>query len=109
MEVFNNKALEKIIKELQDFINKSHSYSELINFLDEKFKFILQDSINDKIEKSEYNAMLDLFDHLKNHFKSMNQDGLVFTSTGFSINLRFNYFLEIRKFGKSIHRIKELK
>jgi hypothetical protein len=87
---------EKIIKEIQEFINRPFKKKDLISFLDKQFNFITQDSINDKFEKNEYNALFDTLDTIKNKYYFLD-DNLVCVTVDYSILLVFNTHLEERK------------
>ncbi len=59
---------EKLIKEIQKFLNQPFKYSALLLFLDKQKDFLLQPNILDKAEEYEYNALWDTIIELEKYF-----------------------------------------
>lgn len=68
---------EKLIKEIQKFINSSFRYSELLKFLDKQKDFLLQKNILEKLEDCEYNALWDTICYLERFFAYANAPNLI--------------------------------
>lgn len=63
---------EKLIKEIQKFLNAPFKYASLIAFLDKQKDFLLQKNVLDKTDEAEYNALWDAILDLEKFFSYAN-------------------------------------
>ena len=86
---------EKIIKDIQKFINIGFNYSQLLIFLDKQKDFLLKKNILEKTEECEYNALWDTILDLEKFFLFGNKPSLVIKAR-ISILKIFDYNLKER-------------
>lgn len=87
---------EKLIKEIQKFINTPFRYSDLVILLDKKKDFLLSKNILENSDEFEYCAMWDMMIDLEEQLKILEDKNLVILS---EINIQeiYRYHLNIRK------------
>jgi len=94
---------ERLIKEIQKFLNAPFRYADLIKFLDKKKNFLLHKNIIDKTNEREYNALWDTINDLERLFLFGNKPQLVI-GTKVSVLKIFNYNLSERTKNNSIFK-----
>ncbi len=87
---------EKLIKEIQKFVNTPFRYADLLLLLDKKKDFLLSKNILENSDEFEYNAMWDMIIDLEEQLLILEGENLVILST-ISIESIYRYHLNIRK------------
>lgn len=87
---------EKLIKEIQKFLNQPFRYDELIKMLDKQKDFLLQKNVLDKTDDCEYNALWDTILDLEKFFLYGNEPNLTI-GVKISVLAVFDYNLKQRK------------
>lgn len=86
---------DNLINNIQKFINSPFKYSDLLIFLDKQKDFLLQESILDKTEECEYNAIWDTIMDLQKVYEFANKSNLII-GTKYSVLTLFNYNYKCR-------------
>jgi len=87
---------EKIIKEVQRFINIPFNYEEWNEFESKQLDFLLKDFVIDKMERSTYNALWDATLWLDRYF-SFAKDKTYVILSEISVLWLFDAHLKMRK------------
>jgi len=64
--------MEKVIKQLQQFINKPFTYEQMIHELERQRTYLMQPSVIDNTPQREYNSAWNMVLYLEAYFEAFN-------------------------------------